>query len=99
MAKKKQNKKQNKSERIELLWRILVGIITGIILGIWRYLILVVAIVNFFIVLFTGSRDKKLADFCEIWNSETYRYIRYLTFETNERPFPFTDLKTIGKFK
>ena len=85
-------------ERVEALLRIIVAIVSGIILGVWRYLIFVLAIVNWFVVIFSGKRDKGLADFCEYWNSEFYRYIRYLTFETNERPFPFSSLKKIGKF-
>jgi len=98
MAKKKKNVKKD-TERLELLWRILIAIVTGIILGVWRYLVFVIAVVHFFIVLFTGKRSFDLADFCEYWNTETYRYIKYLTFVTNERPFPFTSLKKMGKFE
>lgn len=87
------------SERIEVLWRILVAIISGIILGIWRWLIVVIAIVHLVIVLINNKRDKALADFCEYWNSEFYRYVRYLTFVTNEKPFPFNELKKLGKFE
>ena len=86
------------SERGEAWMRILVGIISGIILEIWKVLIIVLAIANWFIVLFSRKRDKGVADFCEYWNSEVYRYIRYLTFETNERPFPFSDMVKMGKF-
>jgi len=87
------------SERKELLWRILVAIVSGIILGIWRAFVQILFIVNFVIVLFTGGRNKEIANLCEIWNSEIYRFIRYLNFVTNERPFPFTSLKTLGKFE
>jgi hypothetical protein len=92
-------RKKKVSERGELLWRILVLIVSGIILGVWRALVIVLAIVNFFIVLFSEERDKGIADFCEYWNSEIYRFARYLTFETNERPFPFSGLKKLGKFE
>jgi hypothetical protein len=85
-------------ERKELLWRLLVLVISGIILSVWKSLIIVLAILHFIIVLFSGKRDKSLADFCEYWNSETYRYIRYLTFETNERPFPFNPLVKLNNF-
>jgi hypothetical protein len=88
-----------KSERVELFWRILVSVVSGIILGVWRYLVFVLAVVNFIIVLFSGKRNKEMANFCEYWNSEAYRYMRYLTFETNERPFPFTSMKRLGKFE
>ncbi|MBT3642593.1 DUF4389 domain-containing protein [archaeon] len=92
-------KKEPTGERKELLWRILVAIVSGIILGVWRYLILVLGVVHFLIVLFSGKREQGLADFSEYWNTETYRYIKYLTFVTNERPFPFTSMQQMSKFE
>jgi hypothetical protein len=94
-------KKQLKedSERIEVLWRILVLIVTGVILWAWAHLIVLLAIVNLFIVLFSGKRNKDIAEFCEYWNTETYRFYRYITFTTNERPFPFNNWRRIGKFE
>jgi len=93
------SKAKRKGERIEILWRILVGVVTLIVLELWTYLIIVLAIVHAISVLFTGIRTKDLADFCEYWSSETYRYARYMTFSTNERPFPFNPLKKMGKFE
>jgi len=87
------------SERKELLWRILVAIVSGIILGAWKVLICLFVIVNVVIVLFKKERNSDLAEFCEYWNSESYLFARYLTFETNERPFPFNNLKKLGKFE
>ncbi|MDP2947818.1 MAG: DUF4389 domain-containing protein [Nanoarchaeota archaeon] len=87
------------AERIELLWRILVAIVSGIILGVWGYFIFILVIVNFFIVLFTAKRNREIAEFCEYWNSETYRFYRYLTFNTNEKPFPFNPLIKIRKYE
>lgn len=87
------------SERKEALFRILVFIITGIILGIWRYLIFVLFIIHWFITIFSGKRNKDLAELSEYWNSELYRYFRYLTFVSNERPFPFNNVVRISKFK
>ena len=87
-----------RSERKEIFMRIIVAIVTGIILSLWRYIIFVLAIVHWFIVLFSGKRNKGIAEFSEYWNTETYRYIRYLTFVTNERPFPFTEMQRISKF-
>jgi len=87
-----------RSERKEIFMRIIVAIVSGIILSLWRYIIFVLAIVHWFIVLFSGKRNKGIAEFSEYWNTETYRYIRYLTFVTNERPFPFTEMQRISKF-
>ena len=86
-------------ERKEVWVRIVVAIVSGIVLEVWGVLICVLAIINWFVTLFSGKRDGGLADFCEYWNSETYRYFRYLTSATNERPFPFSEMVRIGKFE
>ena len=85
-------------ERKEAWMRIIVGIVSGIILEVWGALICVLAVLNWIITVFSGKRDKGLANFCEYFNSEMYRYLRYLTFETNERPFPFSEMVKLGKF-
>lgn len=73
--------------------RIVVGIISGIVLKLWQIVIKVFLIVNFIITIFTGKRNKELAHFSEIWNTQMYQYLTYMTFRTNKRPFPFTQLK------
>lgn len=89
-----------KSERKEAWMRIVVGIVSGIVLGVWRYFIFVLGVLHWFYVVFSGKRNKEFANLCEIWNTQVYVFLRYLTFVTNERPFPFTSLeKNISKFK
>ena len=88
------------SERKEAWMRIVVGIISGIVLSIWKIFIQLLAIINWLIAVFAGKRNKELARMCEIWNTQIYIYLRYLTFVTNERPFPFKSLtKSLSKFK
>ncbi|MDD5191864.1 MAG: DUF4389 domain-containing protein [Candidatus Nanoarchaeia archaeon] len=87
------------SERKEGWMRIIVGIVSGIILGVWKILIVILGIVNWFIVVFSGKRNKELAGFCEYWNTEIYKLIRYMTFVSNKRPFPFTSMERISKFE
>jgi len=87
-------------ERTESWMRILVGIVSGIILGLWKGLIQLLGIVHWFIIIFTGRRNRDLAEFSEIWNTQIYIFLRYMTFVTNERPFPFNSLtKNFSKFK
>lgn len=89
-----------KTERREIFIRIVVAIISGIILGIWRWLIVALAVINWFYTLFVGKRNQEMAELSEIWNTQLYSYIRYLTFVTNKRPFPFDKLKkSISSFK
>jgi len=99
----KMNKKTKKSpkrdnERLEIIIRLVVLIVTGIILEIWGYLIFVLALLHWIMTLITGKRYKDIAEFSEYWNSELYRYFRYITLVSNERPFPFDALKKSGKF-
>lgn len=82
-------------ERREGWMRIPVGIISGIILNIWFTLVQILALVNWFIVIIGGKRNKQLANFCHIWTSQFYVFMKYMTFVTNKRPFPFTSLATI----
>ena len=58
----------------------------------------VLCVVHWLLVLISGKRNKDLAMFMEYWNTEVYRFIRYTTGVTNERPFPFTDMRRISKF-
>jgi len=88
------------NERLEALMRIVVLIVSGIILGIWKALIQILVIVNFVIALLVNKRSKGVANLCEVWNTQVYIFLRYVTFVTNERPFPFGTLeKNISKFK
>lgn len=87
------------SERKEAWFRIIVLIVSGVILAIWRYLVSILWIVNWFITVFSGKRNKELAVFCEYWNTEIYKFVRYITFVSNKRPFPFSDMERISKFE
>ncbi len=103
MAKKKSKNmdmgKPKMSERGEAWFRILVLIISGIILGIWKALIIILSVINWIIVVFSGKRNRGIAELCEYWNTETYKYIRYLTFVSNIRPFPFTSAERMSQFE
>ncbi len=92
------NKKM--SGRKEAWMRIVVGVISGIVLSVWKIFIQVLAVINWIYAIFTGKRLKDLANLCEIWNTQTYVFLRYMTFVTNERPFPFENLtKNFSNFK
>ncbi|MFH1275922.1 MAG: DUF4389 domain-containing protein [Candidatus Woesearchaeota archaeon] len=88
------------SERVEAVMRIVIGIVSGIILGLWKGLIQILVLVQWVLAIFTNQRNKDLAEFCEIWNTQLYIYCRYMTFVTNERPFPFNNItKNFSKFE
>ncbi len=86
-------------ERTEALMRIVVGIVSGIILSVWKALIQILVIVQWIIVIISGKRQKEIAEFSEIWNSQIYVFLRYMTFVSNKRPFPFDALESsMSKF-
>lgn len=87
-----------KSERKEAWFRILVLIISGIILSVWKVLVIIIAVINWLITVFSGKRDKALAEFSEYWNTESYKFSRYLTSVCNTRPFPFTEMERMSRF-
>jgi hypothetical protein len=84
---------QVRDESREALMRIPVGIVSGIILSIWKVLVIALSIANLVITFFTGKRNKEIADFCEIWNTQLYVFLKYVTFITNDRPFPFNSME------
>lgn len=88
------------SERKEAWMRIIIGLVSGLILGVWKGLVQIISIVHWFIAVITGKRNKDLANFVEIWNTQIYIYLKYMTFVTNTRPFPFNKLeKNTSNFK
>ena len=88
-----------KKERKEALMRIPIGIVSAVVLGVWGYFIFILGAINFFYTLFKAKRMKNLAEISEVWNTQHYVFQRYIIFESNRRPFPFTSLeKSMSKF-
>tara|TARA_Y100000310_G_scaffold7303_1_gene8003 strand:+ start:86 stop:358 length:273 start_codon:yes stop_codon:yes gene_type:complete len=88
------------SERAEALMRIIVIIVTGIILGIWKILIQIFIVINFIWTIISGSRIRDLAELSEMWNTQIYVFLRYITFVSNERPMPFNKMtKNFSKYE
>ena len=85
------------SETKEGLMRFVVGLVTGIILALWKTLVQILVIVNLLITIFSNKRNKDLANFCEIFNTQAYDFFQYMTFVTNKRPFPFNSLRVSMK--
>jgi hypothetical protein len=87
-----------REERKEAWFRIIVAIVSGIVLGLWKGLIQILVIIHWLVVVFSGKRNKDLALFCEYFNTEVYKFIRYMSFVSNKRPFPFTEIERMSKF-
>jgi len=80
------------SERTEAILRIPIGIISAIIIELWKIIIQVIVVIHWIYVIFTGKRNKGLSEFTNKWVTYVYNYLRYTTFATNKRPFPFNEL-------
>jgi hypothetical protein len=59
--------------------------------GVSRFVVLAVVVVQFFWVLFTGDTNKQLGTFGLSLATYSYQIVSYLTFNTEEQPFPFAD--------
>ncbi|HEY8521844.1 MAG TPA: DUF4389 domain-containing protein [Gammaproteobacteria bacterium] len=57
--------------------------------GVSRVVAAVVVVLQFGFVLFTGSPNPRLLELGQSLATYTYQLIRYLTFNSDERPFPF----------
>ncbi len=90
--KKKFSKKQ-KSERREAWMRIPIAIVSGFILEVWGFFIFCFAIAQLVIILVEGKKNKDLLKMSQVYLIQLYTFVKYITFISNERPFPFEDLK------
>jgi hypothetical protein len=96
----KENKKTEQAERKEAMMRIFVAIVSGIIIQLWGLAVQFTTLLNWLNALINGRRNKWMANFCEIWNTQKYDYVRYITGHTNKRPFPFKDIsKSMSEFE
>ena len=84
---------KSESKRREIWMRIPVAIVSGIILKVWGFFILCFAIAQMVLILVEGKKEKELSKMCNIYLIQLYIFVKYLTFLSNERPFPFGDLK------
>ena len=65
------------------------AIYAGNFFSVSRIVVSAVVVVQFFWVLFTGKTNQKLQVFGKSSATYTNQIILYLTFNTEERPFPF----------
>lgn len=70
--------------------RLLFMILFAVLLGLSDLLLLAVVILQFGFVLFGGERNRQLLDFGADLARFRYHTVRYLTFNTDERPWPFS---------
>jgi len=102
MANKKSDKpkkftKKQENERKEAWMRIPICIVSGFILEVWGFFVFIFAIVQLILVLVEGKKNKEFLEMCKNYVAQFYVYIKYITFISNERPFPFGELVKFEK--
>jgi Flp pilus assembly protein TadB len=87
---KQQGKDFKNHVKAQSTWlRLFFMIVVALLYGVSRVVVGAVVVVQFFWVLFTGATNKNLERLGQALATYTYQIIRYLTFNTEERPFPF----------
>ena len=71
--------------------RALFMILFGIIYSVAEVVLVAVIVIQFFFVLFTSERNDRLLVFGKELSTFIYQVFLYLTFNTEEKPFPFAD--------
>ncbi len=78
---------KSRSTWLRLLFMVVfyaLAMLTGAVLS-------VVAVLSFFWVLFTGERNEQLQQAGQAGGTYLHAIVRYLTFNTEDKPFPFGD--------
>ncbi|MGB5352108.1 MAG: DUF4389 domain-containing protein [Woeseia sp.] len=71
--------------------RLLFMIVCGFLYAVSRLVVFFVVVLQFFWLLFTGDPNARLTAAGQSLATYTYQLLRYLTFNSNTRPFPFDD--------
>ena len=69
--------------------RLFFMLVVIILYAVSRLVVFVVVLLQFFWLLFTGDTNQQLRALGQSLATYTYEIIRYLTFNSDERPFPF----------
>jgi hypothetical protein len=96
----KEDKKKFKEEKREAWMRIPIFIVSGFILEVWGFFIFCFAIAQFVLILLKNQKEKELLKMSDTYLVQLYIFVKYVTFLSNKRPFPFGELeKEIKKEK
>ncbi len=71
--------------------RVLFIIIFWLIFNLVELILAVLVIFQVLAVLFTGDRNMRVLDFSAQLSRYAYRILQFVTFNSDDRPFPFSD--------
>jgi len=78
--------------RKNVLIRFLYTIVVCIGFEVVRFVALLCTLVQYAIVLVTKKESEPLRHFCNVMSRYAYHCLRYMTLNSNERPFPFSQM-------
>jgi uncharacterized protein YqhQ len=85
--------KKEKIDKNEVWMRIPIFIVSGIILHVWGFFIFCFALAQFIIILVNEKKEEELLRMCNTYLIQLYIFIKYVTFLSDRRPFPFGELE------
>lgn len=77
-----------KDKWMRLLYMVLFGFIGYMI----RFVALILIVLQFFTVLFTGTSNATLLQLGQVLSTYTYQILLFLTYNSEEKPYPFSPL-------
>jgi Domain of unknown function (DUF4389) len=76
------------------IWmRIPVFIVSGTILYVWGFFSLIFSLVQLVLILSKNKKEKELSNISSMFNDQIYCFFRYTSFVSEEKPFPFGEIK------
>jgi hypothetical protein len=77
----------------ELWMRIPVFILSGVILYVWGFFVLIFSLAQLVLLLVKGKKEKEFTHISSMFSNQIYIFFKYITFLSDERPFPFRKIK------
>ncbi len=87
---------KNGPTRRETWIRALFVILFALIYGVAEVVLVMVVFIQFGFVLVAGERNQKLLDFGASLSTFVFQILRYVTFNSDDKPFPFSDWPATG---
>jgi hypothetical protein len=74
------------------VWKhLLFMLLFGFLYSVAEVVLVAVVVFQFLFVLFTGNKNDRLLDLGSKISNYIYQVLRYLTYNNDERPYPFSD--------
>jgi len=80
-------------DKKDIWMRIPIFIVSGAILHVWAFFILIFSLVQLVLLLLGNKKEKELSKMSSMFCDQAYCFFRYITFMSEEKPFPFGQIK------